>query len=82
MKRALLCASALFATLAACGNKQQIDLSQQMGPNPVLPEPSEELIAAIGVPNVVGWKQGEHPVVPPGFQVQALVSGLSNPRRV
>ena len=82
MKRALLCASALFATLAACGNKQQIDLSQQMGPNPVLPEPSEELIAAIGVPNVVGWKQGEHPVVPPGFQVQALVTGLCNPRRV
>ena len=82
MKRALLCASALFVPLAACGNKQQIDLSQQMGPNPVLPEPSEELIAAIGVPNVVGWKQGEHPVVPPGFQVQALVTGLSNPRRV
>jgi glucose/arabinose dehydrogenase len=73
---------ALVLPLAACGNSQQIDMSQQVGPNPVLPEPREELIAAVGVPNVVGWKAGETPTVPPGFAVQALATGLSNPRNV
>jgi len=72
----------LLLPIAACGNKQQIDLTRQMGPNPVLPQPSEELVAAVGVPNVVGWKNGEHPVVPPGFMIEALATGLSNPRNV
>ncbi|MFL6786447.1 MAG: PQQ-dependent sugar dehydrogenase [Sphingomicrobium sp.] len=74
--------SGLLLPLAACGNKQQIDVSRQMGANPILPQPSEELIAAVGVPNVVGWKDGEHPVVPPGFRIEALATGLSNPRTV
>ena len=68
--------------LAACGSSQNIDPSQQVGPNPVLPKPVEELIAAVGVPKVVGWKQGETPSVPAGFRIQALATGLSNPRNV
>jgi glucose/arabinose dehydrogenase len=68
--------------LAACGPTQSIDPSQQVGPNPVLPKPTEELIAAVGVPKVVGWKQGEAPSVPAGFRIQALATGLSNPRNV
>src|SRR4051794_29865676 len=74
--------SALLAPLAACGSSQQIDTSQQVGPNPVLPRPSEELIAAVGVPKVVGWKGGETPAVPPGFKIEAMATGLSNPRNV
>jgi glucose/arabinose dehydrogenase len=68
--------------LAACGNPQNIDPMQQVGPNPVMPKPAEELIAAVGVPKVLGWKQGEAPTVPPGFRIQALATGLSNPRTV
>src|SRR3954465_14555937 len=68
--------------LASCGNPQKIDPMQQVGPNPVLPKPAEELIAAVGVPKVVGWKQGETPIVPNGFRIEAMASGLSNPRRV
>src|SRR5438132_1279290 len=48
----------------------------------VLPDPVEELVAAVGVPKVVGWKQGETPIVPKGFHIEALATGLSNPRRV
>lgn len=73
---------AALVSLAACGNPQKIDPMQQVGANPLLPEPSEELIAAVGVPKVVGWKQGETPIVPKGFQIQAVATGLSNPRRV
>jgi len=80
IRRAFIGAATL--ALAACGNPQKIDPMQQVGPNPVLPKPAEELIAAVGVPKVVGWKQGETPRVPRGFQIQALATGLSNPRRV
>jgi glucose/arabinose dehydrogenase len=73
---------AATVTLAACGNPQKINPMQQVGPNPVLPEPAEELVAAVGVPKVVGWKVGETPIVPRGFHIQALATGLSNPRRV
>jgi glucose/arabinose dehydrogenase len=68
--------------LAACGNPQQIDPSQQFGPNPVLPQPAEELISAVGVAEVVGWKAGEAPTVPTGFKITAIATGLSNPRNV
>ena len=68
--------------LASCGSSQNIDPSQQVGPNPVLPKPHEELVAAVGVPKVVGWKPGEAPAVPRGFRIQAMATGLVSPRRV
>src|SRR3954453_9332118 len=68
--------------LAACGNVQNIDPSQQVGPNPVLPKPVEELVAAVGVPKVVGWKAGETPMVPQAFTIEAMATGLKNPRTV
>jgi glucose/arabinose dehydrogenase len=82
MNRRFLLALGPLLPLTACGKVQNIDPAQQIGPNPMLPEPAEELIAAVGVPKVVGWKQGETPSVPPGFRVQALATGLSNPRNV
>jgi glucose/arabinose dehydrogenase len=48
----------------------------------VLPDPAEELVAAVGVPEVVGWKAGEAPSVPAGFHIVAMATGLSNPREV
>ena len=81
MTRRLIMAAALMP-LAACGKVQNIDPSQQIGSNPVLPEPSEELIAAVGVPKVIGWKQGETPSVPAGFKIEAMATGLSSSRNV
>jgi glucose/arabinose dehydrogenase len=77
-----LLVAALLAPLAACGSSQKIDTAQQVGPNPVLPQPSEELVAAVGVPKVVGWKNGETPVVPPGFKIEAMATGFDSPRNV
>jgi len=78
----LLLASLALAPLAGCGPSQNIDPSQQVGPNPVLPEPREDLIAAVGVADNVGWKQGQTPTVPAGFHIAAMATGLSNPRNV
>ena len=81
MTRRLLIALPLVA-LAACGSGQQIDPSQQVGPNPVLPAPAEQLIADIGVAKVVGWKPGEAPQVPAGFHITAFATGFTSPRTV
>src|SRR5690349_5238856 len=81
-RRALLSTALLIAPLAACGSPQNVDPSQQVGSNPVLPAPHEELISAVGVAKVVGWKNGETPVVPRGFKIEAMATGLSSPRNV
>ena len=73
---------ATTAILSACGSSQNVDPMQQVGANPVLPNPSEELIAAVGVPKVAGWNEGETPQVPAGFKIEAMATGLSNPRNV
>src|SRR3954468_23619386 len=75
-------AISVLLALASCNRVQNIDASRQVGPNPVLPKPVEELVAAVGVPKVVGWKQGEKPSVPAGFQIQGVATGLSNPRNI
>ena len=69
-------------TLAGCGGGQDIEPNRQYGANPVLPKPHEQLVADVGVYQVVGWKPGETPSVPAGFRIQALATGLSNPRNV
>ena len=78
----LVVPASLIIALAACGNPQNVDPSQQVGPNPLLPAPHEEIIAAVGVPKTIGWKQGETPNVPRGFRIQPMATGLSSPRNV
>jgi glucose/arabinose dehydrogenase len=81
VKRRLLALLAL-APLAACGSGHDPDPSQAVGPNPVLPPPHEGILPEISIPKIVGWKAGEMPTVPAGFRIQALATGLANPRTV
>ena len=81
MMRTLVIASAMLS-LAACNGSQDIDPNSQYGATPVLPDPSEQLIADVGVYPVVGWQAGETPTVPDGFRIEAIATGLSNPRNV
>jgi len=73
--------AALFA-LAACGQSQTVDPMQQVGPNPVLPEPSEDLVPRAHFPRAVGWAAGEAPAVPAGFRIQAMATGLRSVRNI
>ena len=73
-----LCAAALGA-LAACG-PAPIDPSHQVGPNPYLPAPHQYLLPPMKLAKVVGWQAGQTPAVAAGLRVQALASGLKNPR--
>jgi len=76
-------AIAAGVALAACGSSDQknFDKSTEYGPNPTLPEPTRGLLPNMEIPKVIGW-QGETPTVPQGFRIEALATGLSNPRNV
>jgi glucose/arabinose dehydrogenase len=82
MKPRTILSFAACLVLAACGSRQDIDKSTQYGPQPNLPEPSRGLLPRMHVPKVVGWAQGETPTVPQGFRIEAIATGLANPRNV
>lgn len=85
MSRILLRSSALAAgclALAGCGDGGDFDVSQQYGPDPVLPSPSGSLLPDLKVAEVVGWQDGETPTVSDGLTVSAYAQGLANPRTV
>ena len=77
-------ASAVLAgvlLLAGC-SEENFDVSTQIGPDPVLPAPSQELLPDLKVAEVVGWRDGETPSVPEGLAVTAYARDLANPRTV
>jgi glucose/arabinose dehydrogenase len=84
-RRAALLAACCLAplSLAACGGSpDDFDVSRQIGPDPVLPEPHPGLLTAMKIAGVVGWQEGETPDVPEGLTVTAYATNLANPRSV
>jgi glucose/arabinose dehydrogenase len=67
--------------VAGCSN-DDFDVTQQYGPDPVLPAPSTGLIPDLKVAEVVGWQGDQTPVVPEGLVVTAYAKDLANPRTV
>jgi glucose/arabinose dehydrogenase len=80
--RTLLAIAACLALGACTGGHDTFDKSTQYGPDPKLPEPSRALLPRMNVSKVVGWQQGETPTVPQGFKIEAIATGLANPRNV
>ena len=72
----------LVAALAGCDDGGDFDVSQQIGPDPVLPEPSPSLLPDLKVAEVVGWQDGETPTVPEDLTITAYASDLAHPRTV
>ncbi|MGV0911695.1 PQQ-dependent sugar dehydrogenase [Martelella sp. FOR1707] len=82
-KRVLaLAAGSALITLSACGDGGQVDPSEQIGADPVLPEPEHSLLPSMKVAEVVGWDEGETPDVPDNLTVSAYAGDLANPRTV
>ncbi|HEY9055816.1 MAG TPA: sorbosone dehydrogenase family protein, partial [Aurantimonas sp.] len=76
-------ASLVLLSLAGCGDDgSNFDVSSQIGPDPVLPEPSTPLLPDIKIAEVVGWQEGQTPTVPEGLTVTAYATELVNPRTV
>ncbi len=83
-------AAMIFATMGAPTTAQaqddqsgDFDVSSQIGPDPVLPEPDFlNLLPSVKVAEVVGWSEGQTPVVPEGLTVSAYATDLAHPRTV
>lgn len=71
-----------LALTAGVAFAEDFDISQQIGPDPVLPEPSLILVPDNRVAKVIGWKEGETPSVPDGLTISAYAKDLANPRSV
>ncbi len=76
LRASVLLGSCLVA-LAGCGDDgDDFDISQQIGPDPVLPEPDPDLFPDLKVAEIVGWQEGEVPAVPEGLAVTAYATRL------
>ena len=80
---ALLGTGILALALIGCSDSGSgFDVASQIGPDPVLPEPSTEILPDLKVAEVVGWKDGQTPTVPQGLAVTVYAKDLVNPRTV
>ncbi len=75
-------AAALLALTTTAAFGAEFDVNSQLGPDPVLPEPSHALWTSVHVAKVVGWADGETPDVPDGLSIAAYAKDLVNPRSV
>ena len=80
--------SPLFLTLiclsaaTACAERSQLTPEQATGPDPVLPEPTQDAVPTVSVAPAKGWPSGQKPVAPGGRPVTAFATGLEHPRWV
>lgn len=89
MARSASTLPALLITLTAAladGARAQddtFDIADQIGPDPVLPEPVYiDLWPSMNVGEVVGWGDGQTPEVAEGLTISAYATDLANPRTV
>ncbi len=83
-------AAVIFAPMGAPTTAQAQDdqsgdfeVSSQIGPDPVLPEPDFlNRRPSVKVAEGVGWSEGQTPVVPEGLTVTAYATDLAHPRTV
>lgn len=80
---ALASTAVLVLALAGCSDDNgNFDITSQIGPDPVLPEPSQSLLPDLKVAEVIGWGADETPDVIDGFTITAYARDLANPRTV
>ncbi|PLK70900.1 sorbosone dehydrogenase [Rhizobium sp. TH135] len=80
---ALASTAVLIIALTGCSDdNDNFDITSQIGPDPVLPEPSQSLVPDLKVAPVVGWGDNETPDVIEGFTITAYANDLANPRTV
>jgi glucose/arabinose dehydrogenase len=73
---------AVTVSMPVAAQEGGFDVSSQIGPDPLLPEPRMTLLPDMKLAEVIGWQEDETPTVPDGFTVAAYAKDLVNPRTV
>lgn len=73
--KALICLA--FVLLAACARDPDV---AQYGSAPTLPEPQRQLLPTMNIAEPTEWG-ARHPVVPQGYVIDAIATGLAIPRQ-
>ena len=68
----------LALPLSACGEPALQDMG--FGANPILPEPSHDIIPTVNTAKAIGWPNDAKPIAAPGLNVTAYAAGLDHPR--
>lgn len=68
--------------LLGCSDGQPLDPQTQYGPNPELPEAKNFLVPPMKVPNGMGWKANQTPVVAAGLKIEKIADQLEHPRQL
>ncbi len=71
---------ALTYSVTACGGNTKPPADGGMGPNPVLPAPTQTLLPVVNIAPAKGWPAGAAPTAVEGTRVVAFASGLDHPR--
>jgi glucose/arabinose dehydrogenase len=69
-----------ICALTACARPARLPVTAGIGPEPVLPHPSESVVPTIYVVKATGWSPHATPVAADGLRVVAFARGLSHPR--
>jgi glucose/arabinose dehydrogenase len=70
--------AALVALVA--GASAHADPKEQIGPHPKLPPIHQYLLPSMHLAKIVGWQADQMPTVAQGLKIEALATGLKNPR--
>jgi glucose/arabinose dehydrogenase len=77
-----LAGATILALTGASSPDVDFDVRTQIGPDPVLPEQQQYLLPSMHLAPVIGWKEGETPIVGNDLRIEALATGLEHPRSV
>lgn len=67
---------------AGCDQASTLKPEQQIGANPVLPEPKKFLVPPVEVPKGMGWPRDLMPVVADDIKIEKIADNLLHPRTV
>jgi glucose/arabinose dehydrogenase len=74
------CAVLAALSLAACAEHAKLPIEAGYGARPQIPAADPPLVPTVLIAPAKGWPDGAKPVTPPGFSVEAFVTGLDHPR--
>jgi glucose/arabinose dehydrogenase len=79
-KLSLLLLPVLLIAYSCAGGGDPLPPQAQVGPNPPLPQPREQLIPTVNIAPAKPWTNGAMPVAGPGFRVGSYADALEHPR--